>query len=672
RKRGVSVVARARLSTLAPWAGESALAKRTIAEEEKLVRRMAKNRLVAGLGEILIDPDLRAAMVPEVLLGLVDAGTPEAIDALTKAILAPLPTARVEQIFETLLSEPAPIGCRIADAALGHPDPFARWAVVKYLSATQHTHATALLLRASRDPKASVARTAARALLERVEADPGSLSRIRAATAEGIIELLDANWAMEFMAETYPQHLRMVAARRLGQLGGEDATVVLISMVEIAEGDLLETCWKALENMGGVTSHHFIPLLASSSAEVRERALSVYSRWCDEHAEGLLAGFAQDPDHRVRKVALSALVRILEWDASRYLLTGIKDENEHLRLHAVELLAKFPDMAMEMMEVVEQNKGEIRRVGITYLANQGIATPDLVMVYMEFLLRGSSLTDLSDTGYLDGLAAAAKALGHNQVPEALLALTALARSVVRRLRRIAMEAIMLYDCRDRGDALYSLQDTYDPDLLKHVAFGLHESQDPRSFIPMIRTMMEGKGRAVTKAKSILLESREGSDLDTLVPLLQARWASVRRFGAERLKVLKDERSIEPLLTASNDDNVEVQLAVFEALSPFAGSDRRVLDRMLKAIEYGDISIRQAACEALGEARCKEAAPGLIKALHNFFLRPRATEALKRIGDRKGYLALKRIERREAMFPKKPKNGVETSRKHKTKSKSASH
>ena len=35
--------------------------------------------------------------------------------------------------------------------------------------------------------------------------------------------------------------------------------------------------------------------------------------------------------------------------------------------------------------------------------------------------------------------------------------------------------------------------------------------------------------------------------------------------------------------------------------------------------------------------------------HNFFLRPRATEALRRIGDRKGYLAIRRLERREALF-----------------------
>jgi HEAT repeat protein len=646
------------------------LGKRSLAEEEKLVRRMAKNRFFAGLGELLAEPDVRASIVPEAVIALVDIGSPEALDTLSRAILLPMAAPRVEQVFEALQSEPPEVGCRVADAALGHPDPFARWAVVKYLSQVQSSHSIVLLLRASRDPKPSVARAAARSLLERVEQNPQLLAQIRSATAEGIIELLDANWAMEFMAEDYPEKLRIVAARRLSQLGGEDATVVLISMVECVEGPLLEVCWKALENTAGLVSHHLIPLLASNVSSIRARALSVYARWCDAHAEGLLAGLAQDPAADVRKVALSALQRILEWESREYLIAALEDETEHVRLHAVELLSKFPDVAPEMMGVVESNRGEIRRVGITYLANQGIATPELVMVYMEFLLRGSGTTDLSDTGYLDGLAAAAKALGKNQIPEALLALSALARSVVRRLRRIAMEAIMLYEGSDRSDALFSLQDTYDPDLLKHVAFGLHESNDARAFVPLIRTMMEGKGRAVTKAKQILLEGKEASDLDTLVPLLLSRYASVRRFGAERLKVLKDERSIDPLLSASHDDNVEVQLAVFEALSPFAGTDRKVLDRMLQAIEYGDISIRQAACESLGEARCKEAAPGLIKALHNFFLRPRATEALKRIGDRKGYLALKRIERREAMFPKKPKGGFETSRKH--KSKAASH
>jgi HEAT repeat protein len=275
------------------------------------------------------------------------------------------------------------------------------------------------------------------------------------------------------------------------------------------------------------------------------------------------------------------------------------------------------------------------------------------MPYVEFLLKGANVTDLTQRDYLDGLSAAAKALGQSQLPEALLALTALARSVIKRLRRIAIEAVMLFDPQDRAEALYSLIDTYDPDVLKNVALGLNEAGDPRAALALIRAANECKGRASVKARAALVRRPEIRDLDFLVKCLSERWATVRRYAAERLKMLKDRRAVPALLKASRDDDVEVQLAVFEALSPFAAEDEAVTQRMLEAIGYGDISVRQAACESLGEARCRAAVPDLIRAIHNFFLRPRATEALRRIGDRKGYLALKRLERREKLFRKKP-------------------
>lgn len=642
------------------------MAKRSQGEEIKLIRRMAKNRFVAGLQELLVDPDLRASGVREIVDAFVEIGSKDAWESLGEAVRTGLDGTRAEQVFEALSAHESLGGTRVADAALSHRDALVRWAVVRYLERRRSSHCLALLLRASRDPKPSVARLAARALFGAVREDPHVLSAVRGPTAEGIIELLDVAWANELLADEYAESIRIVAARRLGQLGGDDATAVLISLIESARGDLQEACWKSLEKSGDVESHHLIPLLAARNPDVRARALAVYARFCDPSACGLLAGLASDPEPKVRIQALSAIVRVLGDEAIEHLLSGSRDEDENVRLFATECLAKFPDLAPEMMEILEQNRGEVRRVAITYLANAGLATPDLVIAYMEFLLRGANVTDLADTGYLNGLAAAARALGQHQVPEALLALSALARSIVRRLRRIAMEAILLYEGPERNDALFSLIDTYDTDLLKHVAFGLHESGDERAFLPLIRAMMECKGRPAVRAKAILLEKDATSSLDALVPLLKERWASVRRFGAERLKILRDPSSIAPLLEASHDEDVEVQLAVFEALSPFAGSDQRVLDRMLHAIEYGDISIRQAACEALGEARCRAAVPGLIKALHNYFLRPRATEALKRIGDRKGYLALKRIERREKLFPKKPKEGIEMARRHKVK------
>ena len=79
----------------------------------------------------------------------------------------------------------------------------------------------------------------------------------------------------------------------------------------------------------------------------------------------------------------------------------------------------------------------------------------------------------------------------------------------------------------------------------------------------------------------------------LIGCLAEKWPSVKRFAAEQLKIVKDPKSVPALLEASRDEDVEVQLAVFEAMGPFASENEDVRARMLEAIGYGDISVRQA-------------------------------------------------------------------------------
>jgi hypothetical protein len=67
-------------------------------------------------------------------------------------------------------------------------------------------------------------------------------------------------------------------------------------------------------------------------------------------------------------------------------------------------------------------------------------------------------------------------------------------------------------------------------------------------------------------------------------------------------------------------------------------------------------VREKAIETLGENQVKAAVEPLIRLLGNPFLRFRAEEALMRIGDRRGYLAIKRRKIREKMFGKKKIKG----------------
>lgn len=637
------------------------LARRKSVDLDRLVTRMVRNEHVTGLIELILDEQTPAAYRRQALEGLIEVGNQEAWDGLCNLVVSNDGHV-VELIIQTLAQSSAPQALRALGECLSNESPFVRSEAVRAIDLHHGAQTLTLLLRASRDPQPSVGRMAARALTRKLEQRPAVLSEIRESTAEGIMEILDVRWAMEYLADVYPTKLRVIAARRLGQIGGEEATTALVSIIEAIRGPVQDACWSALQSCGSVSEHHLFPLFANPDGSVRARAITVYGRFADEHAAGLLQGFAGDADPDVRIASLTALARVTEAGASTSLEAALEDPEPRVRMHAVELLCTMPDSAHALIGVVNREKGDMRRKALTALANWNIVTPELVMAYLEYLLQGANVTDVSDREYLDGLGAAARALGSQRVPEGLIALTALVRSVVKRLRRIAIEGIMSYPIEERSDALFALVDTYDMDVLKNVAFGLHDSQDARALVPLIRTSYECKGRPQIRAQKVLKEYDQCSDLTFLVELLSNRWPSVRRFGAERLKAIHDPRSIPPLLEASRDEDVEVQLAVFEALGPFATESQDVIKRMLEAISLGDISVRQMACEALGEARVKEAVPDLVKALYNFFLRPRAGEALKRIGDRKGILAMKRIERREKLFPKKPKEALEAERR----------
>ena len=148
--------------------------------------------------------------------------------------------------------------------------------------------------------------------------------------------------------------------------------------------------------------------------------------------------------------------------------------------------------------------------------------------------------------------------------------------------------------------------------------------------------------------------------------LKLRYPSVRRFAAERLMACEDPAIIPDLIETTRDENVDVQLLAVQALGKFAARPE-VGKRLVELLAQGDICVRQQAVETLGAYQVKEAVDPLIRLLGNPFLKQRAMEALQRMGDRKGYLAVKRSKIRERIFGKKKAKGVPppTLRKGKT-------
>jgi HEAT repeat protein len=188
--------------------------------------------------------------------------------------------------------------------------------------------------------------------------------------------------------------------------------------------------------------------------------------------------------------------------------------------------------------------------------------------------------------------------------------------IVRNLRR-----------RREVDALESMTNTDDPAVLREVAFGLAEAGDARAIVPLIRTAVEAVGAAKRRAVRGLRSFPVTSTLDFALAALRHPRESVRLWAAAGIRGVEDPRAIEPLLRFLEDPSPTCQIAAIAALARFAG-DPRVMERLIGCLGFGDLSVRQAAIETLGEAKAVAAVPALLRALENGFLRPKARAALQ--------------------------------------------
>ena len=620
----------------------------SLVDPKRLAQFVAKQD-VASLEAIVFE--LAAGNCKPAIVALIEVNTNKAWDAIGR-FLAKKQTAAVSFTIADLEEVISGGAVRALGAALSNPNPPIRRATVRALARQDTAQAIPHLVRASRDPDPEAQRSAKATIVQGFDRDISDFSEVPERALEGVFDLIDERRAFEMLDDTVPDNVRNVAAGRAGRVGDAEAAEAMAHMLVDVEGRLADICWSGLENCEEVSEEQLLPLLTHDDAAMNARALQLFTRFATREDAPTFAAMSRAPDASVRLAALPGLAKTLGKDAIETLSISLHDTAE-VRCLAIDLLGAIDESTEILLKTVEHRDMEIRKRAMIYLAASGLLTDDLMPRYFEFLEGGAATTDQSDSRYIESLAIVAKALGRGGHPDGLLPLAKLARSTLRRLRRIAIESIMAYDAEVRADALDDLAGTYDQDVLRNVAMGLWEVQDGRATIPMIRISKECRGKIIQQAKQALGEIEELEDLDIVVSLLTQSFASVRQFAAEKLIALNDPESIPALIAASKDDDVEVQLAVFEALTPFVSENEAVKDRMLEAVGYGDVSIRQAACEALGEARCKEAVPLLTKAIYNCFLRPRATHAIRQIGDRTGILAVRRLERREKLFRKRP-------------------
>jgi HEAT repeat protein len=606
--------------------------------------------LVAFLGEGETLPVRRLAA--DALLSI---GNADALNALGEMLAAPS-AGLSESILDRLALLPGLNACRLIARGFGASDPIWRNRVIDALRKRIEPEVFGLLLPACRDRSGAIRQLALRLVLKMLTAKPACAKGVSADRMEPIFAAMDIKEVIEFLRKG-PPTVKCAAIARLGGIATPLAYLTLAEAFASEGGEVGEAALSALEQAREAPAEYFRPLVRHPDESVRLRALDALVERAGEDACGDLEPMLQDASASVRAAALRHLVNLQGVGAMGQVAGALVDTEADVRRTAVDLLVQWPGAeTTEMLKLVTGDPdADVRWRAFLALARHNVTDPALGPSYIQILTEIAGRENLTSED-VDGLCAIASSLsgmGGELATQALDSLEAAAKSASLRLRRVAVEGILRYPVKQRVDALAGMVDTYDKSILKIAAKALGEAKDKRGIVPLIRVVDECGGKPADEARELLAPYKELKELDFLVALLKNRWISVRRYAAEHLGHLGDKRSIDPLLEALGDEDVELQFASILGLKRFA-AEERVSERLIETIEYGDLSVRQMAAEALGEQKVTAAVPMLIRALSNPFVRPYAERALREIGDRKGYLAVRRRQIREKYFNKKLK------------------
>ncbi len=589
---------------------------------------------------------------------LLAMGRPEGLELLAEVAAGPEMGLNEEILFR-LRDLPGDAPLRAIAVVLSSENALRRASAVSIFACRKEPLALTMLLRGARDPARAVCRIAERSLISRVASDPAQLGELPRESVAGIISFVPFEVGRDLVGPGFPPAVREEAARRIGKSGGGDAVTTLMALTTDADPSLARAAWEGLRAAGEIPATLLLPFLGDRNEEVRRQGVELFARSCGKDGLSIVAAALSDRAPGVRCVAIRALARAQGEAAHGRIRKLAEDPDENVRRAVLQALTGFPEATEDLVAMTLRETGPLQESALMAVAARGVYRSELGGHCLEFLQKHAAAPSQSSE-VVDAMASLAKILGDANETRAIAGFAALCKSTSRRLRRTGIEAILAFPPEARGDVLVELADTYDRSMLSVIALALADMKHPGAVVPLIRTYSECGGRASRRAHDLLQDHTERlADITFLLDLLFLRWPSVRKYAAECLKRSDDLRVVEPLLRASEDEDVEVQLAAIEALAAYAKKDERVAARLMDACALGDITVRQAAVEALGDAQIQEAVPAIIKALHNIFLRPRASEALKKIGGRQGYLAMKRLQRREQLFGKR-------SRRHPTR------
>ena len=363
--------------------------------------------------------------------------------------------------------------------------------------------------------------------------------------------------------------VRADAARRLGEIGGQKAIELLVGLLGDGWDDVELKAIDALVNIGSPAIEPLIKTLEEGDWTSRPNAAVALSQIDDTRINDLLLLDLISPNSDIRESALVAVGdRPISKDGVELLIRGLSDEDPQVCHSAAIVLGsiKEPTAVQQLVEVL-----------ISYQEDMQCAQ-----------FAQEALTKIGEPSVAPMITLLSSPVGH------------LEWNAQETLIEIGEPSV---------EPLIEVLNDENPQVRINAIYSLGELKDSRAIEPLLLILKKDED-ILSDASRIALSKMGSSAIDPLIELLNDENPSIRRYAIAGLKDIDDERVVEPIINALQDEKVLGN--AIEALGEL--QDTRAVEPLLAFLADDDYFIREGVIEALGEIRDVRAIEPLIQML----------------------------------------------------------
>jgi len=375
--------------------------------------------------------------------------------------------------------------------------------------------------------------------------------------------------ALVLAVEDPQPEVRADAARQLGEIGDQRAVELLIGLLSDGNDEVESKATDALVKIGSPAIEPLIKTMEEGDWTSRPNAAVALSQIEDTRINDLLLQDLISPNPDIQESALVAIGdRSISKDGVELLISALSDEDPQVRRAAAIVFGsiKVPTAVQPLVEAFISYEEDMICAQYAQMALINIGEPSVAPMI--------ALLD-STNGHIEWNA----------------------QETLIKIGKPAVEPLIVV-----------LSDE-NPQVRINAIYSLGEIKDSRAIEPLLRILKEDED-ILSDASRSALSKMGSSTIDLFIELLHDENPRIRIKAIDGLTYIDDERVVEPIISALQDE--KVCLHAIEALGKL--KDARAVEPLLEFLADDDCFTRESVIEALGEIKDERAIDPLIQML----------------------------------------------------------